>query len=79
MKTNYDKEIDYSISLLENIDKVLMCSFLEDKRCTLSLILPEKMVFSENKLLNFFQNEFFSLIFLNSNELEGKKRKTSWG
>jgi len=79
MKTNYDKEIDYSISLLKNIDKVLICSFLEDKRCILSSILPEKMVFSENKLLNFFQNEFFSLIFLNSNELEGKKRKTSWG
>lgn len=75
MKTNFDNEIDYSISLLKNIDKVLIYSSLDDKRRILSSILPEKMVFSENKLLNFFQNEFISLIFLNPNELEEKKER----
>ena len=77
MKTNFDKEIDYSISLIKNLDRIVVSASLDDKRRILSSIILEKMVFSENKLLNFFQNEFINLIFQEPNELGCKKKRLS--
>jgi len=74
MKTNFDKEMDCSINFIKNLDKTLINSGIDDKRKVLSSIFTEKLVYSENKLLNFFHNEFLSLIFQNVNELQNKKR-----
>ncbi len=74
MKTNFDKEMDFSINFIQNLDKILINSDIDDKRRILSSIFTEKMVFSENKLLNFFSNEFLSLIFQDVRELQNKKR-----
>lgn len=74
MKTNFDKEMDYTIDFIKNLDKILINSDIDDKRRILSSIFTEKLVFSENKLLNFFSNEFLSLIFQDVSELQNKKR-----
>ncbi len=56
------------------MDNILINSDMDDKRRILSSIFTEKLVFSDNKLLNFFNNEFLSVIFQNTKELQNKKR-----
>ena len=73
---NYDKDIDFCVSLLKEIDKVYKDANTEGKQLIIGSIFPERLIFENNKYRTPKLNRVVSLICNNNGQSKGgKKRK----
>lgn len=73
-KSNIDNEVEYSVCMLSNLDKLFIMSDNECKRKMVSSIFDEKLIYDENKFLNSKLNKVVELTCLINNDLGRKKR-----
>jgi site-specific DNA recombinase len=83
---NYDKEIDFCVRLLKNIDNIYKQANTEGKQSIIGSLFPEKLIFENNQYRTPRLNSVVSLICNGNGHSKGcKKRKyaivsvPSWG
>lgn len=73
---NYDKEIDFIVNLLKEIDKVYKDANKEGKQHIIGSVFPERLIFENNQYRTPKLNSVISLICNNNGQSKGgKKRK----
>lgn len=72
---NYDKQIDFCIKLLKNIDNVYRNASTEGKQYIIGSIFPERLVFEKNKYRTPKLNTVVSLICFNNKPYKGDKKE----
>ena len=75
---NYDKQIDYCINLLKDIDNVYKNASTENKQHIIGSIFPERLVFEKNKYRTPILNRVVSLICNDNGLLKGKKKESTF-
>ena len=61
-KSNIDNEVEYSVCMLSNLDKLFIMSDNECKRKMVSSIFDEKLIYDENKFLNSKLNKVVGIV-----------------
>ncbi len=72
---NYDKQIDYCINLLKDIDNVYKNASTEGKQHIIGSIFPERLVFEKNKYRTPKLNTVVTLICFNNKPSKGVKKE----
>ena len=75
---NYDKQIDYCVNLLKDIDNVYKNASTENKQHIIGSIFLERLIFEKNKYRTPILNRVVSLICNNNGLLKGKKKESTF-
>ena len=76
-KKNLAPQLNYSFSLLSNIDRVLLEAPVETKVKMLGSMFPEKIEFDGTEYRTTSYNKVLDLIYQDTNTLQGKRNKKS--
>ena len=71
---NYDKQIDYCVSLMKDIDNVYKNVNTEGKQRIIGSVFPERLIFEKNKYRTPRLNKVVSLICTNNKHSKGNKK-----
>ena len=74
-KENYDKDIDFIVSLLKEIDKIYKDTNAQGKQNIIGSIFPERLIFENNQYRTPKLNSVVSLICNNNGRSKGSKKR----
>lgn len=71
---NYDKQIDFCVNLLKDIDNIYSNANTEGKQRIIDSVFPEKLIFENNRYRTPRLNKVVSLICTNNKQSKGNKK-----
>ena len=70
---NYDKQIDYLVKLLKDIDNIYKNASTEKKQLIIRSVFPKRLIFENNKYRTPVINKVVSLLCSNNGQFKSKK------
>lgn len=74
---DFEPQIEYAMSLINNLSHIIREGRLDTKRELIGVMFPEKFDFDEKSYRTSSYNKVLDIIYLQTNELRGQKKRDS--